>query len=68
MILSTIETRVAAQNRINAERIRAGNAILTDEIFALGGIMSLFIPKPMRLAGKLRRVYCRIVQYTRGGY
>ena len=68
MILSTIETRVAARNRINAERMRAGNTIPADKIFARGGVVSLFIPKSMRLAGELRRVYYRVVQHTRGGY
>ena len=68
MILSAIEVHIAERNHINAERIRAGNTIPANEIFAHGSIMSLFIPKPIQLAGELRRVYCRVVQHTHGGY
>ena len=46
----------------------AGNAIPAGEIYARAGIVSLFIPKSLRLAGELRRVYCRVIQHTRAGY
>ena len=68
LIRSNIEERVAARNRINAARIAAGDAIPADEIFVHGSIVSLFIPKPLRLTSELRRVYTRIVQHTRAGY
>lgn len=45
-----------------------GNAIPTDEIFARGAIIALFIPKPCRLASEVKRVFCRVIQYTRAGY
>ena len=45
-----------------------GNVIPADEIFARDAIVTLLIPKALRLAGKLRRVYARVVQHTRGGY
>jgi hypothetical protein len=45
-----------------------GNAIPTDEIFARDAIVTLLIPKALRLAGELRRVYARVIQHTRGGY
>jgi hypothetical protein len=43
--MNEIETRVAKRDHINAERMRAGNAIPAGKVFARGGIVSLFIPK-----------------------
>ena len=45
-----------------------GNAILADRIFARGAIVSPLIPKAIRLAGELRRIYARVIQHTRAGY
>jgi hypothetical protein len=44
------------------------NAIPTDKIFARDAIITLLIPKALRLVGELRRVYARVIQYIRGGY
>jgi hypothetical protein len=68
LILTAIEERVRARNQQNAERMRRGAAVPTAEIFARGAIVSLLIPAKMRLAGEARRILCRVVQHTRGGY
>jgi hypothetical protein len=46
----------------------AGNTISADEIFAWGAIVALFIPKPLCLAGEVRRVFCRVIQHTCAGH
>ena len=61
MIRSTIKERVTARNAINAARMARGNAISADQIFARGAIVSFLIPKAIRLAGELRRIYTRVV-------
>jgi hypothetical protein len=38
-----------------------GNDISADEIYDRGRIVTLLIPKQLRLAGELRRVHCRVV-------
>jgi hypothetical protein len=45
-----------------------GNAIPADQIFARGAIVSLLIPKAIRLVGELWRIYAQVVQHTRAGY
>ena len=60
-IRTAIEERVAARNLINAARMAGGSAITADQIYARGAIVSLLIPKPLRLAGELRRVYARVI-------
>jgi hypothetical protein len=47
--------------------MRRGN-ILAIEVFARDSIVSLAIPLNIRLSGELRRVFCRVVQHTAGGY
>jgi len=44
------------------------NVVPADEVYARNMMVSLFIPKPFRLAGELLRVPCRVVQHTRAGY
>src|SRR3979490_747768 len=44
-----------------------GNVLAT-EVFACDSIVSLAIPLNIRLSGELRRVLCRVVQHTFGGY
>jgi hypothetical protein len=68
VILNAIEQRVKARNVINAARMASRNVVLADEVFARNAMVSLLIPIQNRLAGELRRVYCRVVQHTRGGY
>jgi hypothetical protein len=46
----------------------AGNTIPADKIFAREAIVALFIPKPLRLASEVKRVFCRVIQHTRAGY
>lgn len=48
--------------------MRRNNAIPADKVFARGVVVSLLIPKALRLAGELRRVFARVVQHTRAGY
>ena len=48
--------------------MRAGNTVPADQIFARDAIVSLLIPKDLRLAGELRRVNCRVIQHTTAGY
>lgn len=47
--------------------MRRGNASST-AVFARDSIVSLGIPRNIRLSGELRRVFCRVVQHTIGGY
>jgi hypothetical protein len=47
--------------------MRKGNTLAT-EVFARDSIVSLAIPLNIRLSGELRRVLCRVVQYTVSGY
>ena len=47
--------------------MRSGNA-LASNVFARDSIVSLTIPLNIRLLGELRRVFCRVVQHTPGGY
>ena len=68
LILTAIEERVAQRNKINADKMRVGNTISADQVFDRGAIVSLLIPKPMRLGGEQRRVFCRLIQHTRAGY
>jgi hypothetical protein len=68
LILTAIEERVAQRNKINADKMRKGGAILASEVFARNAIVSLLIPKEMRLIGEMRRIFCRVIQHTRGGY
>ena len=63
-----IEERVKERSQRNVERIRAGNAIPTTRVFDRDSIVSLLIPSEYRLLGEVRRVFCRVVQHTRGGY
>ena len=56
-IRSAIEERVATRNATNAARMARGNAIPADQVFARSAIVSLLIPKAIRLAGELRRIY-----------
>jgi hypothetical protein len=44
-----------------------GNTLAT-KVFARDSIVSLVIPLNIRLSGELRRVFCRVVQHTPGGY
>ena len=44
------------------------NPVLATEVFDRGSIVSLFIPKPMRLTEEVKRVFCRVIQHTRTGY
>ena len=67
-IRSVIKERVATQNVTNAARIARSNTIPTDQVFTRSTIISLLIPKAIRLASELRRIYARVVQYTRTGY
>ena len=48
--------------------MRVGNPVLAIEVFDRESIVSLFIPKPMRLTGEVKRVFCRVIQHTRTGY
>ena len=66
--MSAIEERVKERNQRNTERIRAGNAIPTAKVFDRDSIVSLLIPSEYRLPGEVRRVFCQVVQHTRGGY
>jgi hypothetical protein len=68
LILTAIKGRVAQRNKVNADRMRAGNAVPADQIFARNAIVTLLIPKQLRLAGELRRILCRVIQHTRAGY
>ena len=52
---------MAKRNQANADRMRAGNAVQADDIFARAAIVALHIPKPLRQAGEVRRVFCRVV-------
>lgn len=65
--MSALEERVAQRNQINADRMPRGNASSTTA-FARDSIVSLAIPRNIRLSGELRRVFCRVVQHTVGGY
>jgi hypothetical protein len=47
--------------------MRRRNTLAT-EVFARDSIVSLVIPLNIRLSGELRRVFCRVVQHTAGGY
>jgi hypothetical protein len=47
--------------------MRRGNE-LNATVFARDSIVSLAIPRNIRLSGELRRVFCRVVQHTAGGY
>jgi hypothetical protein len=68
LILTAIKERVAARNLVNHKRMRLGNTVPLSEIFDRGAIVLLLIPKPMRLAGEPRRIFCRVIQHTRAGY
>jgi hypothetical protein len=48
--------------------MRISSAIPASEIFARNVIVSLLIPKELRLVGEMRRIFCRVIQHTRGGY
>ena len=48
--------------------MRVGSAILARDVFARNSMVSLAIPLNIRLSGELRRVLCRVVQHTAGGY
>ena len=48
--------------------MRVGSAVLAKDIFARDSMVSLAIPLNIRLSGELRRVLCRVVQHTAGGY
>ena len=56
------------RNKRNAALMRVGNPVLAIEVFDRESIVSLFIPKPMRLTGEVKRVFCRVIQHTRTGY
>ena len=47
--------------------MRKGNTLATN-VFARDSIVSLTIPRNIRLSGELRRVFCRVVQHTASGY
>ena len=47
--------------------MRRGNTLATN-VFARDSVVSLTIPLNIRLSGELRRVFCRVVQHTPGGY
>jgi hypothetical protein len=68
LILNAIEQKVKARNTVNAARMASANTIPVDEVFERNSMVSLLIPIPLRLAGELRRVFCRVVQHTRTGY
>lgn len=68
LILTAIEERVRVRNERNSALMRVGNPVLPTDVFDRGSIVSLFIPKPMRLTGEVKRVFCRVVQHTRAGY
>jgi hypothetical protein len=67
-ILTTTEERGQVRNERNAALMRFGSPVLATEVFDRGSIVSLFIPKPMRLTGEVKRVFCRVIQYARTGY
>jgi hypothetical protein len=56
------------RNKRNAALMHIGNPVLAIEVFDCESIVSLFIPKPMRLTGEVKRVFCHIIQYTWTGY
>ena len=56
------------RNKRNAALMRVGNPVLAIEVFDRESIVSLFIPKPMRLTGEVKRVFCCVIQYIRTGY
>jgi hypothetical protein len=66
--LSKIEERIAARNAINGAQMRQTNAAIPAEVYNRGKLVSLLIPKQLRLAGEFRRIYGRVVQHTRAGY
>jgi hypothetical protein len=55
LILTAIEERVRVRNERNAALMRVGNPVLATEVFDRGSIVSLFIPKPIRLTGEVKR-------------
>jgi hypothetical protein len=61
LILTVIKERVTARNLMNHKRIRLGNIVPPSEIFDRGAIVSLLIPKPIRLASEPRRIFCRVI-------
>jgi hypothetical protein len=68
LILTAIEERVRERNKVNAERIRVGNTVSAARVFDRNSVVSLLILGELRLTGEQRRVFCRVVQHTRGGY
>jgi hypothetical protein len=52
LILTAIKEQVVAQNLVNHKRIQLGNIVPLSKIFNHSAIVSLLIPKPMRLAGE----------------
>ena len=53
-IRSTIKERVATRNVTNVVRMACSNVIPADQVFTRSTIISLLIPKAIRLASKLR--------------
>jgi hypothetical protein len=49
LILTAIEERVAQRNKINADRMRVGSAVLARDIFTRDSMVSLAIPLNIRL-------------------
>jgi hypothetical protein len=56
------------RNKRNAALMRVRNLVLATEVFDRGGIVSLFILKPMRLTREVKRLFCRVIQHRRTGY
>ena len=56
------------RNERNAALMRVGNPILATEVFDRRSIVSLFIPKLIRLTKEVKRVFCYVIQHTRIGY
>jgi hypothetical protein len=61
LILTAIEERVRVRNKRNSALIHIRNPVLPTDVFDRGSIVSLFIPKLMRLTGEVKRVFCRVI-------
>jgi hypothetical protein len=68
LILNAIEQRVALRNKKNAAKMAQGNAVPAAKIHEQGAIVSLLIPGKVRKKTEVRRVMCRVIEYSRSGY
>jgi len=67
LVLSEIETRVAANNaRLHAQMIKANSS--RSAIFAEGSIATLQIPPKLRLRTEPTRLPVRVIKYQNGQY